>query len=159
MEYERTKRRMPLSSCSSYSLMIGRGDRSLKWLFSLEAFWHFIFLDFLNGKLSDLSFEFEFLFYRRMVTKRRASAPKMLFCISQFSLFWLGYLFQHFQRITLRFGWKMQRTSKILSSDSLNGLRTSNRGLNLQSFLCGFSFRIFFRSVFFKTTTLDLLLT
>ena len=97
--------------------------------------------------VSDLSFEF--LFYRRMVTKRRASALR--FFISKM-LFWLWYLFQHFQRITLRFGWKMQRTSKILSSDSLNGLRTSNRGLNLQSFLCG-------RSVFFKTTTLDLLLT
>lgn len=55
--------------------MTGRGDRSIKCLFPLEAFWHFIFLDFRNGKLSDLSFEFEFLFYRRMVTKRRASAP------------------------------------------------------------------------------------
>lgn len=132
------------------------GDRSIKCLFPLEAFWHLIFLDFRNGKLSDLSFEFEFLFFRRMVTKRRASAPKNgLFALQNC---WLLDLFQHFQRITLSFGWKMQRTSKIISSDSLKGLRTSNRGLNLQSFLCGFSFRIF-RSVFFKTTTLDLLLT
>jgi len=45
--------------------MTGRGDRSLKCLFPLEAFWHFIFLDFWNGKLSDLSFEFEFFFFRR----------------------------------------------------------------------------------------------
>lgn len=74
VDYEPTKRRMPLSSCSSSSLMTGRGDRSLKCLFPLEAFWHFIFLDFRNGKFSDLSFEFEFLFYRRTVTKRRASA-------------------------------------------------------------------------------------
>lgn len=63
--------------------MTGRGDRSLKCLFPLEAFWHFIFLYFRNGKLSDLSFEFEFWFYRRTVTKRRASAPFVV-CIAKF---------------------------------------------------------------------------
>lgn len=152
MDYEPTKRRMPLSSCSSSSLMTGRGDRSIKFLFSLEAFWHFR-----NGKLSDLSFEF--LFYRKTVNKTK-STINFLFAWQKCKNFLLivRSIFQHLQRITLSFGWKMQRASKIISSDSLNGLRTSNRGLNLQSFLCGFGFRIF-RSVFFNTTTLDILLT
>ncbi len=65
-------RRSRSSLFKSYSkriLILCEGETEVKNASSpLEAFWHFIFLDFRNGKLSDLSFEFEFLFYRRTET-------------------------------------------------------------------------------------------
>jgi hypothetical protein len=78
--------------------MTGRGDRSIKFLFSLEAFWHFR-----NGKLSDLSFEF--LFYRKTVNKTK-STIKFLFAWQKCKNFLLivRSIFQHLQRITLSFG-------------------------------------------------------